>query len=577
MIKKIDTNRSLRTMRINATVVALWLITGLFLPVPVSSVDGATDKRPNVIIFMTDDQSPMAWEYNKFGLVSPAAWGYTGANVYSPNVDKLAQEGMVFDRAYVSTTVCTPSRYTTLTGRYASRSKGPRFSRIHPSGTLTQIENIIELDPPTELNLPKLLQGSGYKTGFVGKSHIVDHDILNNPAQWFRYGLQAYSPDADPKDPEVNAKMQHNQEWWRKRIAPYGFDYVNNVYSGNLRELYNKKLNVHNIEWTTDAALEFIEESKEEPFFLYYAPTLPHGPDPWVTNGKGEYRFSLDADPGMTGEGYVPADYSFMPTRQEIKQLVAEKGYPEKTAYITLMDAAVGALVDKLQALNLLENTVLIVTSDHGAWRYGKTTLYEGGLRVPLVVHWPDAIEAGSRYSHLVSNIDHAPTILGLTDTKVPSAYQMDGLDLTPVFTGKETGPVRDSIFGEIGYSRSVLTEDGWKYIAIRYPDSINKKIARGETFQAFEGGPMPGENFEGGKRGQMERPYLVRNGHLGFNSSRHNPHYFEPDQLFNINIDPQEENNLVETHPEKLADLKQLMSDYLKTFKDRPFGEFVD
>jgi arylsulfatase A-like enzyme len=537
----------------------------------------AEDARPNVIIFMTDDQSPMDWEYNKFDLTAPAAWGYTGANVYSPNVDRLAAGGMVFNRAYASTSVCTPSRYTTLTGKFAGRSNGQRFLKLHPPGSQTQVENIVELDPPDQLNMPKILQKNGYRTGFVGKSHIVDHDILNHPGHWFRYGLKEYSPDDDPEDPEVNAKMQHNQKWWQERIAPYGFDYVNNVYSGNLRELYNKKLNVHNIEWTTKAALEFIEQSKDEPFFLYYAPTLPHGPDPWLRDGKGRFRFSMHADPDMTGEGHVPADYPFMPTRQEIMEIVAEKGIPEDKAYVTLIDAAVGALIDKLEALDMLDNTVIIVTSDHGAWRYGKTTLYEGGIRVPLVVHWPEGIEAGSQYNHLVSNIDHAPTILGLSGSKAPCDYQMDGVDLTPVLKGKEEDPVHDSVFGEIGYSRGVLTHDGWKYIAIRYPENIQRKIDRGGTFPTFNGMPMPGEDFSHLEEGQMAQPYLVRNGHLGYNSSKHNPNYFQLDQLYNINDDPRELNNLAGQNPEKLAEMKALLAQYLKTFPDRPFGEFTE
>jgi arylsulfatase A-like enzyme len=553
------------------------LLIGLSLMLGASHAGIASKSRPpNVIIFMTDDQSPMDWEYNKFGLKAPAAWGYTGANVYSPNVDKLAAGGMVFERAYVSTSVCTPSRYSTLTGRYPSRTQGQRFMQLHPLGTQTRVENIVELDPPSHLNLPKLLQGNGYRTGFVGKSHIVDHDILNHPEKWGSYGLQEYSMDADPEDPAINAKMQHNQKWWQERIAPYGFDSVNNVYAGNLRELFNRKLNVHNIEWTTDAALEFIEDSKEEPFFLYYAPTLPHGPDPWVRDGKGKYRFSMDADPNMTGEGRVDADYPFMPTRSEILETVVSKGYPEETAYVTLMDAAVGALVAKLEALDLLDNTVLIITSDHGAWRYGKTTLYEGGLRVPLIVHWPAKVQSGSRYSHLVSNVDHTPTILGLTHTQAPLDYVMDGIDLCPVILGDETGALRESIFAEIGFSRGVLTADGWKYIAIRYPKSVQAKIDRGEMFESFKGGPMPGENFDGGYRGDMPQPYLVRNGHLGFNSSRHNPNYFQVDQLYNINDDPREHNNIAEENPEQVKRLQALLGDYLKSFPERPFGEFT-
>lgn len=534
----------------------------------------AEDRPPNIIIFMTDDQSPMSWEYD--GLIVPAAWGYTGAKVYSPNVDRLAANGMVFNRAYVSSTVCTPSRYTTLTGRYAGRSTGERFMRLHPPGTMTRVENVVELDPSGELNLPKILQNNGYKTGFVGKSHIVDHDILDYPDRWHLHGLNYYEQDADPRDPEVNAKMNHNHDWWRERIAPYGFDYVNAVYAGNLRELFNNELNVHNIEWTTKAALEFIERSGDDPFFLYFAPTLPHGPDPWVKNPQGEYLYSIHADPDMTGEGYVPADYPFMPSRLEILATVKEKGYPGDHAYITLMDASLGALVDKLEAMDMLENTVLIVTSDHGAWRYGKTTLYEGGTRVPLVFHWPKGIERGSMYDHLVSNIDHAPTVLGLTKSDVPEDYQMDGIDLTPILQGAEKGPVRNSIFAEIGYSRGVLTADGWKYIAIRYPEDVQRHIDNGEPFQTFMGRPMPEGRFEGLAPDEMAQPYLVRNPHLGYFSSLHNANYFELDQLYNIYIDPEELNNLADKFPQKVKAMKELLAEYLRSFPDRPFGKFA-
>lgn len=542
--------------------ISLLLVVLVCLSVSVMS-HHAEEKRPNVIIFMTDDQSPMDWEYTDLPLTSPAAWGYTGAKVYSPHVDKLASSGMVFTRAYASSSVCTPSRYTTLTGRYASRTQAPSFMKKHRPGTMTRIENIVELDLPKMANLPSLLQKSGYRTGFVGKSHLVDHDILNRPDKWEEHGLMTYGKDADPNDPEVDKALKHNQKWWQERIADYGFDYVNSIYSANLRELFNEPLNVHNIEWTTKAALEFIEQSKDQPFFLYYAPTLPHGPDPWIRDKEGNFKYSLDADPKITGEGVVKTDYSFMPTREEIKKLVKERGFSPKTAYVTLMDAAVGALVDKLDALGLTENTILIVTSDHGAWRYGKTTLYEGGLRVPLVVRWPAKVKPGSTYPHLVSNIDNAPTIFAAAGVTPPKDYQMDGKSLLPVLTGKETKPVHEAIFAEIGYSRAVITESGWKYIAVRYPKVVQRKIEEGQKFPRFKGG-------------EGEFPYLVRNMHLGHNSSRHNKNYFQSDQLYDLNTDPMEKDNLAEKDPAQLKKMQNLLANFLKTFHDRPFGEFT-
>jgi hypothetical protein len=98
--------------------------------------------------------------------------------------------------------------------------------------------------------------------------------------------------------------MAHNHEFWSKRIMEFGFDYANAIYAANLKELNNDSLNVHNIEWKVSAVLAFIDDSDEEPFFLYYSETVPHGPAPWE-NHDGKYKYGLDANPKFTGEGYI--------------------------------------------------------------------------------------------------------------------------------------------------------------------------------------------------------------------------------------------------------------------------------
>ena len=439
----------------------------------------ADESRPNIIFFITDDQSPFANRPDgKYD--SAKAFGFNGEKrVHTPQIDRLARDGMIFTRAYVASSVCSPSRYTALTGRYAGRCEGQSFMRLHPVGTMTRVENNTELED-SRLNVAKVLQANGYRTGFVGKCHTVDHHVLNQTRSWeSKHGLKYYTQKDDPEDAEISARMKHNHDAWCKRVAEHGFDYVDGLYSANLRELHNKKANVHNVEWTTDAALHFIKSS-EKPFFLYYATTTPHGPAPWIQT-NGEFVHGLDADPRMTGEGWVEKDFSFMPTRRAIMQEAVANGSSPEDAWLLWVDSALGAIRKQLELDGKLDNTLIIITSDHGAWRHGKTTLYEGGVRVPLAMHWPKKIAKGSTYDELVQNTDFTPTILDIAGIELPKKMQLDGLSLKPVFQGSKQ-PLRDHLFAELGYSRGVITKN-WKYIAIRYDEAIQKQIAKNRPF----------------------------------------------------------------------------------------------
>jgi arylsulfatase A-like enzyme len=529
-------------------------------------------QRPNVILIITDDQSPRnppTPEYPK--QVSPPGFGYAGDRVLTPNVDRLARGGIVMTNANVACPVCSPSRYTSLTGRHATRSRGGIFNRLFPAGTMARPENNVELGNG-EPNLPRLLQAAGYTTAWVGKCHILDQEILETPKLWdtpAAPGLKQYPPGSDPRtDPKTNQAMRDNQQWWRGRIKKEGFDWVGAVYPGNLLELFNKPSNVHNVEWTTRSVLDFLNTRStgdDKPFFLYYGTTIPHGPNPWAKTKTG-FANGLDADPGYTGEGYrTDLDYSFMPSRASIKKEVAAAGFDVKHAWLTWFDHSIGAILRKLDERALARDTLVIVTSDHGTWRYGKTTLYDGGLKVPLVMRWKAGIRPGSTYPHLVLNTDYAATILDLASAKVPDDCKLDGLSLAPVLSGQESGPLRGETFHEIGFARAVKTPK-WKYIAVRYPREIQRRIDAGEKFPAFlkDAPPNP-------------LPYLVANSHLGYNSSRHNPNYFQKDQLYDLENDPQEKNNVIGAHPEVVADMKARLTKHLVTFPGRPFGEFTN
>jgi arylsulfatase A-like enzyme len=518
-------------------------------------------KKPNIIFIMTDDQSAVV-PLDSEKRIQSRPFGFNGdKEVHTPIIDNLAKNGMIFNSAYVSSSVCVPSRYTMLTGRYAGRSEGPAFMRMHPEGTMTRVENNTEIEKDKP-NLPRLLQEVGYKTGFVGKSHIVEHNIVNNKKNWAKNGFQTYAKNADPNDPAVSKKMFENHQKWTEVIKKYGFDYANGVYAGNLREQYNDSLNVHNVEWKNKAALEFIDENKNDPFFLYYSETVPHGPAPYnMKNGK--YFRGLDSNPKFTGQGLIDADYSYLPTREEIKEEIKNLDKKVAHAWLRWFDHAVGAVVDKLKAEGIYENTIIIITSDHGNYNGGKTSLYESGTKVPLMMHWPNGIKSNQEYNELVQNIDFTPTFLELAGIKLKNVKStLDGISLKKVLNGNKK-PVHDYLFFEMGFARSVMTKD-WKYISVRYDKQKQNRINKGLTFKGWKGA-------------ELQYPYYTRNGHLGNIASKSSDFYFDADQVFDLVKDPRETKNIFKDNREKAEELKILLTKSLKLFPNRPYAEFVN
>jgi arylsulfatase A-like enzyme len=512
---------------------------------------------PNIVFIMTDDQSPIPVLDAYCDQSRP--FGFNGdPHVLTPVIDSLASKGMVFTRAYVSSSVCSPSRYSILTGRYAGRCRGSRFSALFPKGEPTRIENNTELEEDGD-NLPRLLQKAGYRTGFVGKCHVVDHHLL--PARnWEANGLKPYDSGADPRDPEVSEAMAHNHQHWARRILDFGFDYANAIYAANLKELQNDSLNVHNIEWKVRAALDFIEDSGEDPFFLYYSETVPHGPAPWEKPG-GNYSYGLDANPGFTSRGFVDDRYAFMPPREAIQEEVESQGKDPDHAWLRWFDYAVGAIVHKLEEKGKLENTLIVITSDHGNYDFAKSTLYEGGVKVPLLMFWPAGIPKASVYEELVQNIDYAPTFLDLAGVDLSASGAMDGSSLKQVLRGSKEA-VHTHLFFELGFARGVATRD-WKYIAVRYDERTQKEVDAGKV-------------YTGWNNHQHKLPYYIRNSHLGYHAALLNPHYFEQDQLYHLTSDPEENINLFEKNPEKAREMKALLLQDLESFPNRPFGEFI-
>ena len=519
---------------------------------------------PNIIIINVDD------------MAGGQHFNFEGRDCLTPTLDTLVSGGLRFNSAFAASSVCGPSRYSLMTSRWPSRNTSAQFIARYPLGTLGSFGvSDTELEPDSQ-NLAAWLKQTGYRTGLVGKGHFTDDD-LNQTANWATKGLLTYPSTADPAtDVTTNAKMKHNHRVLCQRMRTFGFDYVSSYYKANLLELRNKTLNVHNQEWITKGALDFIEENHTERFFLYMAPTINHGP---VRNDLSK---TLGADKGYTSAGYLPnEDYSFMPERQAIIDEVTGAGKELISARETWLDYSIQAIVNKLTAYGIRDDTLIVFTSDHGEKDlnssrpgqgpliWGKSSLYDLGMRVPLIMNWPNGIGSpGRTYDELVSHVDIAPTLLALARASSLPTRPVDGVSLLPVLNGG-TNAVRDDLFAEIGYARAVRTKDR-KYIAVRYTPDIYDLIDSGHLWERVEGNTPTGEFTE-------PRPYYVNNRQLGSLAANSNPTYFDDDQIYNLDSDPDEDTNLYGQEPEIASELKKQLSEYIGGIPDRPFRGFSD
>ncbi|MDO7713910.1 MAG: sulfatase-like hydrolase/transferase, partial [Pirellulales bacterium] len=211
----------------------------LMLCLSVMLVTVARGERPNIIMFLIDDQNPS----------SIAAFG---GDTYTPNLDRMAEEGMKFTRAYVSSSVCTPSRYTFLTGRFAGNSYSKRYIDEVGGKENQGLPNFNVALERDNMNVGNVLREAGYTTGFVGKYHLTSK--LDFPEFYKgKNGWIDIPKDANP-GPETSAQFKHNEHWMRRYLQTLGFSWAKNVYPENIHSPYSS----HNPEWTTAAALEFI-------------------------------------------------------------------------------------------------------------------------------------------------------------------------------------------------------------------------------------------------------------------------------------------------------------------------------
>lgn len=489
-----------------------------------SLIAAAEAKRPNIVFIVTDDQ-----EFESIGAY--------GGKVLTPHIDSLARDGVRFTRAYATTPVCTPSRYACLTGQFASRCDDAFFLEKNPYGTQSQVKWDTELKERGAVTVASLLRQAGYRTGFVGKWHNGPRS--NKPHEWEEAGFEQYPRDADPADPAIADKLEHNQRRMSELVKARGFDYAESIYWGNIPQMKLNALHRHNQEWITKGALDFIDTNRDKPFFLYMATTLEHGPNPLR---------SLKSDPRITGEGMLDEPLRVQPSRESVLERVKKAGLPEAAAPSTWLDDGVGAVLRKLRELNLEKDTLVIFFNDHG--NKHKATLYEGGVRTPCLMRYPRKVKPGQVCEALVANIDFLPTMLEASgaDIEPPERHRIDGKSLVPLATG-EVDALRDDLYLEIGFTRAIVTPR-YKYLAVRIPEGARKP--EGKRYHVNTCVPIQ----------KRVEPL--------------HPGYWDADQLYDLEKDPRERTNLA-ADPEyrkTVDDMKRRLDRYMKTFRHH-FGEF--
>jgi len=491
----------------------------------------AAAEKPNVIIFYLDDYDfdDMAEGYDLEHYPSKQlATGGEFQIVVTPNIDELARRSLIFDYFHITSPVCTPSRYSLLTGQYASTAYNldnnfEPGQRVHNITWNTHIKS-------GQYSLAKMFKSAGYATGVFGKLHSEDGLEKLRAIQRKYQNETELSPEAWAEISSEHKKLTDQME------DEYSWDRADRIYPDNAGSNYRpKQLKVFNVDWVTEGALNFIEENKNEPFFLYFPVNLPHsGPG---SRGGAAHRLSehgrLATSAGMLDKapGVIP-DVSIL--HEQIKKA---GGNIETSDGLTLIDAMVGLLNQKLRETNNFENTVFVFLSDHQA--FAKNTPH-ASPRVPCMIRWPDKIKKQRRSGALCANIDLLPTLAEVAGAEIPEDVLLNGKSFMPLLLGKKKFKGHESILIEINYARAMVKGD-YKYIEYFAPDELSDEVAAKATYKDKDGNETRIGWF--GKR---------------YYADKYFKNYFDRTQLYKTAKDPLDEINLV-NNPEYKAVVEEM------------------
>ena len=415
-----------------------------------------TGSKPNIIVVLVDDLG--------FNQISSYGGGMANGKFKTPNIDKLASDGVLCTNGYSSSPVCSPSRASLLTGRFATRfgfEFTPTTSSMMKAVSLfskknevadgiyynEREENIIDIEqmglPQSEKTISEMLKPEGYHNIHIGKWHLGHANDFLPRKHGFDESLRIdqgslFLPEDDKN--VINAKLE--------------FDPIDKVLWGNLPYAVNfnegPRMNPdgHLTDYLTNEAVKVIEKNKNRPFFLYLAYWAVHSP---LQAKKEDYE-----------------KLSFIENHDE--RVLA--------SMVMTVDRGVGKIRDVLKKNNIDDNTIIIFTSDNGApgyiglpdlnkpYRGWKLTHFEGGVHVPFIVSYPNKIPKGTTYNGRVSNLDILSTVASIAGVDINrndlKEIEFDGVNVLPYLIGENEGEPQRVLFNKSG-NYSFLIKDGWK------------------------------------------------------------------------------------------------------------------
>ena len=411
------------------------------------------DSRPNIILILADDMG-----YNDISLHNGGA---ADGTLETPHIDSLAKNGVWFNKGYAANATCAPSRASIMTGRYATRF-GFEFTPVPDLGQLVvrwlaeeddgklraRIDNEIARNLPSfmdqgmpsdQITIAEILKTQGYYTAHIGKWHLGHSSGMSPLDQGFDDSLSLagayYLPEDHPD--VVNAKFETSID---KMVWSGG------QYAARFNDSNYFTPDKYVTDYYTDEAIKVIEKNKNRPFFLYLSHWAIHNP--------------LQA------------------IRSDVEQMSHMSGHNLKvySGMIRALDRSVGEIIRTLKELNIYGRTLIFFTSDNGGANYieledinkpfrgWKISFFEGGIRVPFILSWPDQIDPGLKFDKPVHHFDIFSTIASAANVKIPMDRKIDGVDLMPYIKGEKITNPHQTLFWRSGNHQAVLHEN-WKYL----------------------------------------------------------------------------------------------------------------
>jgi arylsulfatase A len=371
-------------------------------------------------------------------------------NFTTPNLDRLASEGITFTQHYAGSTVCAPSRSCLLTGLHTGHTPIRDNKEILPEGQVPM--------PDETFTLAEMLKKQGYVTGAFGK-----------------WGLGFPGSEGDPNMQGFDTFYGYNCQ--RKAHSYYPYYLWDNQEKDMLEGNEGFGKGDYAPELIHKQALKFMEEHKDEKFFMYYPMVIPHAelaaPEEFVKMFRGKFGEEKVYEGVDEGENFRDGPYA---SQEECHAVFA--------AMVTLLDHQVGEVIAKLKELGIDDNTLIIFTSDNGPHLEGgadprffnsngkfkgfKRDLYEGGIRVPTIARWSGKIKAGSESDHISAFWDIYPTFAELAGGEVPES--IDGISFLPSLLGEDGQKEHEYLYWEfrpLG-GRVAIRKGDWKFVRYR-------------------------------------------------------------------------------------------------------------